>query len=1150
MHQKERCNKNTLDIIISFPTIDNACVLALVDSGSSDCFMTKAFANRYGIMLKKMKEPRSLILFDQNKSTSSIIEYAVLPTLFTSERTYDVCYLILPFQSNHQIVLGKNFLSQSKAVIDFGLSTILLPINQRTSTLNKQKQTAVLKNVISIKKDEEDFLSVIPKEYHSFIDVFSKEKADILPPHRPYDHKIILEDNVKLPFGPVYSLSHNELKALKEYLDEMLSKGFIRPSTSPAGSPVLFVKKKDGCLRLCVDYRRLNSITKKNVYPLPLINNLLDQLNSSHIYTKIDLRGAYNLVRIAEGDEYKTAFRTRYGSFEYLVMPFGLCNAPATFQHFMNDAFRDMLDQYVIIYLDDILIFSKNKEDHEQHVKSVLQRLRTHHLFAKSEKCIFHSKEVEFLGYKISEEGISMDENKVKSILSWPVPKNVKELQSFLGFSNFYRRFILGFSSITRPLHDLTKKGSTFVWSSSCQSAFQTLKSSFTTAPVLIHYDHNRKSIVESDASDTSIAAILSQFDDLNQLHPVAYFSRSLTSAERNYEVHDKELLAICAAFREWRAQLQALPHQITVITDHKSLEYFTTTKSLTRRQARWSEFLSEFNFVIKYRPGKLGLKADALSRKPDMNTASNVSTDDNNLQVLLPRERFVTLAASYVAIQNDNSIISLIKAALSQDSKAQEILSELNANKEETRKFYHLNAEGILLYKNRIYVPNDNDIKLLILKSKHDSVTAGHPGLKKTLKLLRMDFYFPSMFEFTKTYVESCYTCSRNKTSRHKAFGLLQSLPISSRPWSDLSLDFIEPLPLSDGFDSILVVVDRLTKMAILIPTKTTSSSKDLANSFIQHVIFKHGLPISLVSDRGTKFTSSFWTSICDTLNIQTRYSTAYHPQTDGQSERINQNLEQYLRIYVNYNQDNWQQLLPFAEYVYNSTPHSSTNISPFFANYGFQPTLHIDVLLARHDQAKFYAKNLNELHEFLKSEIQKSNLSAAKYHNRKRLPPPDFKMGDKVWLSTANIKLTRPMRKLSERFIGPFEIIEIISPNAVKLKLPPYLNSIHPVFNVSLLKKHRENIIPHRMQPPPPPVEIEGELEYEVEDILDYRIRNNQEQYLVKWVGYEGDEDKVTWEPRTHVEHLTTLLQKFHSSKPRRQPPITRQRVSRQRN
>jgi hypothetical protein len=416
------------------------------------------------------------------------------------------------------------------------------------------------------------------------------------------------------PFGPLYSLSEPELKELSKWIQENLSKGFIHGSQSPAGALILFVKKKDGSLRLCVDYRGLNRITIKNRYPLPLISETLDRLCGAKIFTKLDLRGAYNLLRIKRGDEWKTAFQTCYGHFECLVMPFSLTNAPASFQHLMNDIFRDILDVYVLIYLDDILIFSRDLTQHKEHVHEVLCCLTTNGLYAKAKKCEFSKHSTEFLGFIISAEGITMSPSKVDTILSWPEPQKVTDLQAFLSFANFYRCFIQGYSRIILPLTHLLKKGASFTFSTAARTAFQKLKTTFTSAPILHHFDHNLDTIIETDASDSAISAIISQVHPDNLLHPIAFMSRKMTPAECNYEIHDKELLAIISAMKLWRHYLESLPKPFHILTDHKNLEYFQTARILSCRQAHWSEEINHHKYTIDYHPSTKNGKADALS--------------------------------------------------------------------------------------------------------------------------------------------------------------------------------------------------------------------------------------------------------------------------------------------------------------------------------------------------------------------------------------------------------------------------------------------------------------------------------------------------------------------------------------------------------
>ena len=360
-------------------------------------------------------------------------------------------------------------------------------------------------------------------------------------------------------------LSKFEQEALKEFINENLTNGFIRSISSPHGAPVLFIKKKDGSLRLCVDFCRLNKIIKKDRYPLPLISDLLDSPCKACIYTKIDLRHAYHLVHIAEGDEWKTAFRTRYGAFKWSVMLFGLTNTPTAFQRFMNDVFSNLLDVCIVVYLDDILIYSDNITQHRKHVKEVLKRLQKAGLYAKTEKCEFHSNSIEYLGYVLSPYGLTMSDAKVKTIQEWPEPRKVKDIQSFLGFANFYRRFIFNYSDIVIPLTRLTRKDTPWNFDENCRRAFNTLKQAFTSAPILTHWVPDAQLVVETDTSDYALAAILSIMTKDNEIHPVAFHSRTFSALELNYDVHDKELLAIFEAFKIWRHYLESPLHRSTL---------------------------------------------------------------------------------------------------------------------------------------------------------------------------------------------------------------------------------------------------------------------------------------------------------------------------------------------------------------------------------------------------------------------------------------------------------------------------------------------------------------------------------------------------------------------------------------------------------
>jgi hypothetical protein len=510
------------------------------------------------------------------------------------------------------------------------------------------------------------------------------------------------------------------------------------------------VKKKDGSMRMCIDYRGLNKITIKNKYPLPRVDELFDRLLGAKYFSKIDLRSGYHQLRIYPDDIHKTAFNTRYGHFEWLVLPFGLTNAPASFMALMQEIFQPFLDQFVIVFLDDILIYSKSLEDHKRHLQQVLETLRKHKLYAKWEKCELIKSSVGFLGHVVSDQGIGMEKGKIQAINDWPQLKSVEDVRSFLGLAGYYRKFIKDFSRITAPLTDLLHNGVKFEWTEKQQIAFTQLKESMSTGPILILPDPKLPYVVATDASGYAIGAMLGQ-DQGKGVQPIAFLSKKMLPAEKNYPVHEQELLAIICALKEWRHYLHGA--RFKVITDHRSLRYIQTQPTLSARQARWLEFLQEFDFEIEYRPGKENVVADALSRRIDHLNQIRTET-----QV------------------NDNELMKMIAHAYTDEWIAKVTASE---------DFSVQN--GIVKYKDKVFVPDVAEVKSRILYEHHDAITAGHCGISKTRELVGRMFYWPKMQEDITRYINSCLSCQSNKPSNQAPMGLLQPLPVPETKWSQV---------------------------------------------------------------------------------------------------------------------------------------------------------------------------------------------------------------------------------------------------------------------------------------------------------------------------------------------------------------------------
>jgi hypothetical protein len=973
--------------------------------------------------------------------------------------------------------------------------------------------------------DFESIKEKLPDAYHSFANVFCKVESEQLPEHRKYDISIDIKPDSVVPWGPIYGLSEPELKVLREYLDENLKKNYIRPSKSPAGAPIFFVKKKDGSLRPVVDFRGLNNVTVKNRYPLPLINEIMSRFRTAKVFTKIDLRGAYNLVRVKTGDEWKTAFRCRYGHFEYNVMPFGLTNAPAVFQHLMNDIFRDLLDLFVVIYLDDILIYSENYADHDIHVKKVLSRLQVHHLYAKLEKCVFSTSSIDFLGYVISDKGLAMEPTRIDVIKSWPVPNSVRDVQVFLGFANFYRNFVSSYSSLITPLTTLLRKNQAFHWSDACQDSFDQLKLAFSSQPLLRHADSNKAFVVETDASDFAISGILSQLDDNDVLHPVAYFSRKLTSPEANYEIHDKELLAIIASFHRWRPFLSGSRFPVTVYTDHKNLEYFGVSRKLNRRQVRWSLFLTDYDYQIVYRPGKEGGKPDALSRRSDFGYHQLDDQVQQQTRELIPKSRLIM------------GLATLDTTPLLENIKKEQELDPFILKSKSSSDDRLTIADGLYMYNGRIMVPSS--LRLSVMKLCHDTLPSGHLGIRKSLSLVARTYWWPTFRKDVTNFVSSCQTCAMAKTTRSKPAGLLMPLPVPPRPWFSLSMDMVTDLPVTkDKFDSILVVVDRFSKMAHFIPCTKTLSSNGLAILFLKNVFRIHGLPNNIVSDRGSIFVSQFWSALMKHLKIRQNLSSAYHPQSDGQTERVNQTVEQYLRCFSDYQQTNWSENLPLAEYSYNSAEHSATNQSPFLINYGYNPVFEISTELIPDEPptASHRIKEITNNIEMIRTELELAQENQKHFANKSRRELV-LEVGQMVYLNRKNIRTTRPCLKLDWKRFGPFKIIKKINDVAFQLQLPQSMKLLHDTFHVSLLEPATQNTLENRTDVIPDPIVIDQHEEYEVDEILDSRVIRRKLQYLVSWRGYGPSEN--TWQVKSDLDNCARLLKEFHEQFPNKPGP-----------
>ena len=890
-------------------------------------------------------------------------------------------------------------------------------------------------------------------------DIFSKGITDL-------GNCDLVKHNIKLSDETTFKEPHRRIppalfQEVREHLTEMIEAGTIRPSNSPYSSNVVIARKKDGTIRFCIDFRKLNNKTVKDAYAIPRVEDTLHLLAGAKYFTKLDLRSGYWQVEINEKDKHKTAFQVgTLGFYEFNRMPFGLCNAPATFQRLMERCMGELNLRDCLIYLDDVIIFSSTFEKHIQSLESVFGRLKRHNLKLKASKCEFLRSSVTYLGHVVSENGIETDPEKTEAIKTWPLPTTVKDVRAFLGFTGYYRRFIKNYATIARPLNDLLVghctnvkgkkskiKKTPFVWTEKQQQAFDTLKEKLIHPPVLAYADYSLPFKVHTDASSSGLGAVLYQHQDEHD-RVVAYASRSLKASEKNYPAHKLEFLALKWAITE-KFHDYLYGAKFEVVTDNNPLTYVFTTAKLDATGQRWLAELSNYNCFISYRSGKRNADADGLSRRQEVRTTTvfpevlkalhhsiiagtiplseTISKSDEDelsgipIEDDIPEELLNGTALSVndwkKAQTSDRNIKFLIDNLLEGCRTTLKIAEKAGIDTRYLQSWENYLIQDDILYREttiseerveQLVLPSA--LKDDIFKAYHDDL--GHQGRDRTTSLIRRRFYWPGMNQYIRQKVQLCSRCVRRKTVPPKAAELVNIT--SSAPMELVCIDYLSLERSKGGYENILVITDHFSRYAQAIPTRN-QTAQTTAKVLFENFFLHYGFPAILHSDKGANFESKVIRKLCEITGMKKSRTTPYHPMGNGMVERFNKTLLNMLGTLSEQQKSDWKAHVPTLTNAYNATEHESTGFSPFFLMYGRHPRLAVDAFLglkneeisqkSRQDYPDKLKERLNFAYQKANSEARKAGQKNKKYYNRK-VKHVKLEPGDRVLIKNTGFK------------------------------------------------------------------------------------------------------------------------------------------------
>ena len=1017
--------------------IGNVKMRALVDSGAVlSIISAHTFYKIDPKCLKKLKNDDIKFVGFAGQNMRAVGHYRATIKL-ENGHTFQHEFYVIP-NITEECILGLDFIHNQGFILNGRKRTIMYEQDGEQVSLiarvvvNEPVEIPVAENnepaIEHLSKYEKSKISELLSKYSN---IFAKASHD-LGNFTKVQHHIKLDFHQKPIYIPRYRTPFAQRPLMWEHISKLLESGVIRHSTSPYGSPALLVKKKDGETRFVIDYRRLNAITIKDRYPMPRLDETIESFYGAKYFTTLDMMSGYHQIEIAEEDRAKTAFTSEFGHYEFNRMPFGLCNAPATFQRMMNHILRTTNNICTMVYLDDIIIFSKSFQQHLKDIETVFGLLSEANFKLKVKKCFFCCAEVEFLGHIITSKGTKCDPKKLSAIKNYPVPKDAMRVRSFLGLANYYRKFVQNFADKAHPLTKLTGKKAQFQWSEAEQSAFDTLKEALITSPILCFPDFSREFIIHTDASGYGVGAVLGQVHNVNGKEcevVIAYYSKHLKPTQQAWGVTEREAYAIILAIETFRPYLYG--RRFTVITDHKPLEWLMSLSKPNHRLLRWSLQVQEYDIAIGYRPGAIHQNADCLSRIPINNVS--VTQEWKRLQESDDFCKFAQKAITdsqgtrNLVLENSQGLL-IANEAEDENTQTEVDRDEQATNTRSKRKrFTLLPGQLVGTKRGQIIVPKEKIRE--VLKRYHDHKLAGHLGVTKTLIRIRTRFFWPKMERDIVEYVTSCDICQKRKANTNTR-APLKPIPVVHRVWQRVAMDIIGKVTKSNnGNEYILSIVEYETRYAKAFAMPDSESST-IAKIFRDHILLEHGVPSQLLTDQGRNLTDGVMRELCNLVGVKKIQTTAYHPQTDGLVEKFNGTLGNMLSAYASNQPDNWDEYLKFAVFAYNTSVHTSTKDTPHYLLYGNDPLEPFDLaepmrnrILEGH--CNIFNQQWREARDLARLHLQQAQDSQKWFYDKLASKATQFAEGDLVLLRERE----KGLGKFHFRWDGPYQIIEKLS-------------------------------------------------------------------------------------------------------------------------